>query len=293
VDRRSTAPPGPEESVGVALARLRKQRKLTGAQLGRLVGMSQPKISRLENGVGFPDPADVGRVARALGADESDALRLVELAEQSHNRMTDWRPLPTELAQRQRGIGEWEAEARAFRVFQPAVVVGLLQTSEYARAILGSFQGLISPGFDDAGRSVSEAVSARMRRQEILSDPARSFRFVMTESVLGNRLCPPEDMPAQIHRLREVGRQENVSIGIVPAEAAWSTPPFHGFLLLDDDIVSVDLFNTGLTSRGKADIRVYQQVFDDFEAAAVTEIDPILDKYQEIYLDLARAGLRR
>jgi len=291
VDRSAGASPGPDESVGATLARMRRERKLTGAQLGKLVGMSQPKISRLENGIGFPDPADVAQVARALGASESHAQRLSELAEQSHNRMTDWRPLPNELAQRQREVSEWELAARTFRVFQPAVVVGLLQTSGYARAVLSSFQDLISPGSDGAGRAVSEAVSQRLHRQEVLSDPARSFRFVMTETVLSNRLCPPEDMLAQIRRLREVARQENVSIGIVPAETSWPTPPFHGFLLLDDHTVSIDLFNTGITSRGKADVRVYQQVFDGFEARAVTEIDPILDKHQEIYLDLARAGL--
>ncbi|HEU4349951.1 MAG TPA: helix-turn-helix transcriptional regulator [Actinoplanes sp.] len=279
----------PDQPVGPVLARMRRARKLTGGQLGRLVGMSQPKISRLENGIGLPDPQDVRAVARALGADEALVNQLTDQAERSQNRMTDWRPVPVALAGRQRSIGQQEAEARAFRVFQPAVVVGLLQTSEYARSVLTSFQRLITEeGSGIPANAVPEAVSARVQRQEVLADRTKEFHFVMTEAVLSNRICPPEDMPAQIRRLRELSRQDNISIGIIPAETPLRQPPFHGFALLDDHLVSVDLFNTGLSSTGRADARLYRRVFDDFEAQAEWDIDPILDRYQNMYLDMSR-----
>ena len=278
-----------DEAVGSVLARLRRAKRLTGGQLGKLVGMSQPKISRLENGVGFPDPEDVGRVARALGADEALVLSLMELAERSHNRMTDWRPFPLALANRQRTVGGWESDVRTFRVFQPAVIVGLLQTSEYARAVLTSFQRMITPDADmSVGTAVPEAVSARMQRQEVLADKNRTFHFVMAETVLENRICPPEDMPAQIRRLRDVAAQSNVSVGIIPADVEWSIPPFHGFLLLDDSVVMIDLFNTGITTKGRADARIYRQVFDSYERLAETNIRPILDRHLKRYLDLAQ-----
>lgn len=284
---------GHDEAVGPVLARMRRAKKLTGGQLGKLVGMSQPKISRLENGVGFPDPDDVGRVARALGADEDQILHLMELAEHSHNRMTDWRPFPMALAKRQRGVGEWESDARTLRVFQPAIIAGLLQTSEYARAVLSSFQGLISPDADaSVGAAVPEAISARVQRQEIIADRSRIFHFVMAETVLMNRICAPEEMPAQIRRLRDVARQPNVSMSIIPVDASWTIPPIHGFLLLDDTTVSVDLFNTGITSGGKADARIYRQVFESYERLAATDIEPILDKYLHLYLDLAQPRTR-
>jgi hypothetical protein len=186
-------------------------------------------------------------------------------------------------------MGEREAKAQTIRVFQPAVVVGLLQTSEYARAILGSFHDLNSSDTDASlSVAVSEAVSARIQRQELLMDRGKTFHFLMAEAVLGNQMCPPEDMLAQIRRVRDVSRQENVTVGLIPAEAWWEIPPFHGFELLDDDIVTVDLFNTGLTSLGKADARLYQRVFDSFGRHAVTEIDPVLDRYVERYVQLSR-----
>jgi hypothetical protein len=169
------------------------------------------------------------------------------------------------------------------------VVAGLLQTSEYARGVLATIQRVATmAGFDGSAAAVPEAVSARVQRQEALADPTKSFHFVMSEAVLSNRTCPPQEMPAQIQRIREVAGQENVSVGFISAETMWTIPPYHGFVVIDDSLVIVDLINTGLTSRGRSDIRLYRQVFDSFEQHVDTDIDVLLDKYLDIYLDLSR-----
>ncbi|MFI5937215.1 Scr1 family TA system antitoxin-like transcriptional regulator [Actinoplanes sp. NPDC051494] len=46
----------------------------------------------------------------------------------------------------------------------------------------------------------------------------RQVRHGLAEASLANRVCPPEVMPAQIRRIREVARQGNVQLGIVPFE---------------------------------------------------------------------------
>jgi transcriptional regulator with XRE-family HTH domain len=276
------------ESVGKALYRLRKRAGLTGQQLGRAVKMSQAKISRIENGVGAVDPADVRRVAHELNASEEEVARLIELAESGHNRMADWRPTELGAAGRQHEFAQLEATTQELRVFQPAVVVGLLQTSEYARAILAPFTEVADSRTADSTVDVSEAVSARVRRHEVLADATKQFRFVMAETVLTNRLCRPADMLAQLDRIREVARQENVTVSIVPENARWPIPPYHGFELADDRAVLVDTFNTTLRSRGRADIRLYRDVFDALERSGTTDIDPIIDRHFDIYLELSR-----
>jgi transcriptional regulator with XRE-family HTH domain len=257
---------------------------MTGHELAGRVGMSQAKISRLENGIGIHAVGDVRRIAQQLDAPPDLIERLVELTERAGDQMTDWRPARGVVASMQREVEQLEAGTHTFRVFQPAVVVGLAQTNEYMRAVLGAAHGI---------RSVPEAVSVRVRRQEALSDPHREFRFVMTETVLRNRLCKPQYMPAQLQRLRDLAALPNVSLRLIPSDAELTIPPYHGFELLDDRIVIVDVFNTLVTTRGRSDIALYQEVFDRLERNATEDVDPILDRYLDHYLDLARSGRRQ
>src|SRR4051794_26800118 len=103
--------PNGDEPLGRTLARMRKAKRMTGADLAKLVGTNQPKISRLENDIGFPDQALVSEIARALGAGDVTVSRLVEMADLAHDRMTDWRPHPIALASRQQSLSQTEAEA--------------------------------------------------------------------------------------------------------------------------------------------------------------------------------------
>jgi transcriptional regulator with XRE-family HTH domain len=288
--------PGEHASpVGLVLKRMRREARLTGHQLASRVEMSQAKISRIENGVGHVKPEDVRSLAVALGATEDVVAQLVEQAEDAEqaeradNRMADWRPARGAVSTMQLEVGELEATTTEFRVFQPAVIVGLAQTSEYARAVLENVQSIRAKvGAGGTAAAVPEAVSARVQRQEVLADQNKRFYFVMTESVLINRFGRPEDMLAQVVRLRQVAKLPNVSFKIVPADAELPIPPYHGFEILDDRCVLVDIFNTTLTAWGQRDTTFYRQVFDLYDAKATTRIVPILDRHQELYLDRSR-----
>jgi len=281
----SGAPDGPEEPVGVVLARLRRARGLTGAVLAAMTGMSQPKISRIERGKGLPDPEDVGALARALGADEQTVAGLKERAERSHDQITDWRPASESLVVRQTNMARWESTAREVREFEPAVLPGLLQTSGYAKAVLRGFQRVQALDTDDfAEAAVLAAVSERIRRQEILADRAKTFWFVIAEAVLRNRICPPIEMLAQIGHLREISTQRNtVDIRVIPDDAPMIVPPLHGLMLIDDQMIVIDAFNTGLISRGRKDTETYRRVFDMFHDQAIA-IEPLLDRYELLYV---------
>lgn len=277
-----------DEPVGATLARMRRARGLTGAALAALVGMSQPKISRIEHSKGLPDPADIGIVARALGAGPREVARLMERAEHSRDGMTDWRPTSTDLASRQTTMGDWEGSARVIREFQPAVVPGLLQSSGYAEAILTGVQGVILDAADPEP-VVLAAVAERVSRQQLLADSGKSFCFLITESVLRNEICAPAEMLAQINRMRDVAaRQSNVEIGVVPDGVPLELPPMHGFAMLDESMVILDIFNTGILTRSRKDIESYRRVFDVFETHAVAPGD-FLDKYEAYYIDRLRA----
>jgi transcriptional regulator with XRE-family HTH domain len=282
-------PDDEDEPVGAVLARMRRTKRLTGAKLAAMVSMSQPKISRIERGKGLPDPRDVGTIARALGADKNHAQALMDRAERSHDRMTDWRPASASLTGRQKTITDWESAATVVRVFEPALVPGELQTSGYAKAVLQAFQHVAPLTADDLSESaLLAAVSARIKRQEVLADQSKSFQFILGETALKRRIYPPVEMLAQINHLREVTAQNaNVSITVVLDGAPVDVPLLHGFSLFDDKLVVVDLYNTGLISRSRRDAESYRRVFGALEEHA-TDIEPVLDKYQALYIEMLK-----
>lgn len=275
------------EPLGVAIARMRHEARLTGQQLGQMVKMSQTKISRIETGQASASPEDVARLARALGASREITDRLIAQAERAQNRMTDWRQATGAVGGIQSEVARIEAKAREFRIFQPNVIVGLAQTSEYARAVLSSID-VVYGHKHSQGRvtSVAEAVSARVRRQEVLMEPDRRFHFTMGESALSSRVAEPISMLAQVERLRQIADQENTSLRIIPADAVLPFPLIHGFELLDDSCVVVDAFNTSMMSRGHDDIASYRQVFDTLDEIATAKVGPLLEKYRRQYRNL-------
>jgi transcriptional regulator with XRE-family HTH domain len=266
------------EPIGIVLARLRRRAGLTGSQLGLRARMSQAKISRIETGSITPDPADVRDLATALRADKHEVQRLVDLAERAHEQMTDWRPSSPMLSPDQR-LAKLETEARIIRDFQPALIPELLQTSDYARAAY-----LHLPQSDMSEMAALTAASERIRRQKILADPAREFRFVLSEMVLRGSMFSPEEMLAQIQRIRRLAETDNVTISIVADESPTTLPPLHGFTILDDASVMVTVFNTVLASRGGGDVTLYRRLFDSLEASADADPGPILDTYLRRHL---------
>ncbi|MEU8658953.1 Scr1 family TA system antitoxin-like transcriptional regulator [Actinoplanes philippinensis] len=88
----------------------------------------------------------------------------------------------------------------------------------------------------------------------------------------------PEDMVSQIRRLREVAARDNVTVAIIPADAALTFPLSHSFELPDDTHVLIDLYTVSLTSEVVSDLQSYRHIFDTLTAAATTDITPFLDK---------------
>jgi transcriptional regulator with XRE-family HTH domain len=284
-DSPDLAASGIDQPIGNELARWRKQKKISGQLLGDRVGMSQAKISRLENGVSNPDPRDVRSIAEALELPPDEVERLVALADRPNDRFVDWHSTEPGLPERQQFLRQLEVSTREIRTFQPAVVVGLLQTSEYARALLTGYRTELDDDNTAASPlAVSEAVAARIQRSQVLYEPRRKFSFLMIEAALANRVCGPADMLAQIGRLREVSVLPNVDVRIIPQDADLPLPPAHGFEIMDDKVVFVDLFNTSLLSRDRRTVRHYQKVFDTLASVATSQIGGLLDKYQARYV---------
>ena len=274
--------------VGAELAELRRAARITGSELARRIGASQAKVSRIENGSLRPKPADVIAIGRALKAPDDVVRALVERVATEHRALERWRSAGPARALAQQDIGGLERHAAEIRSFQAAVPSGLLHVDSYARAVLADY----TRPLQDVTHvdSLPGAITARMRRQEVLEDRGKVFLFVLAETALLNRVARPAVMLDQVERIRDAAREPNVLIRVLRSDTELAYPPLHDFELLDHRVVIIDTMTTTVVSRDSADVNVYRKVFEYFWEQATPAIIPVLDSYTRLYAELARAA---
>lgn len=250
-------------ALGRRLRELRRAAGLSGRQLSEALSWSPSKVSKLENGRQTPSDDDLRAWARATASEtETDALlTALHTLEVQH---AEWqRLLRVGLRPRQQRHLEWDQQTRLFRVFEATVVPGLLHTAEYARARF--VEGARRLGLPD---DVDDAVALRLRRQEILYRPDKRFHFVLTEAALRFRLCAPEILIGQLDRLLALTQLPNVRLGIIAFDTPYSTSPWHGFWMYDDERVLVETFSAALDLRQPGEIALYAEAFEQLAAVA-------------------------
>ncbi|MEV5241849.1 helix-turn-helix transcriptional regulator [Streptomyces cinnamoneus] len=104
-----------------------------------------------------------------------------------------------------------ETEAIAVSSYEPLLIPGLLQTEDYARALM---RGHWPPADDE---TLEERVSTRLRRQERLTrKPTALFTYVIYEAALRTGVGGRTVMKAQLSRLLDAGKLRNVSLQVLP-----------------------------------------------------------------------------
>jgi transcriptional regulator with XRE-family HTH domain len=106
-----------------------------------------------------------------------------------------------------------ESRAEEVRSFDAFVVPGLLQTPEYARAVIGGGDPGASP------ERMERWIELRMARQGVLDERTPRLSMILDESVLRREVGSPEIMAAQLHRLAECAAMDRVEIRVLPFRA--------------------------------------------------------------------------
>jgi len=250
-------------ALGLRLRELRREAGLTGAELAASLSWPASKVSKLENGRQTPTDDDIRAWTETTGA-AAEAEALLASLHTVETQHAEWRRvLRTGLHAHQRELVDLEGKTKVLRAFEATVIPGLLQTAEYARACLGQAPPLFG-GADD----VDEGVRARLRRQEVLYRPDKRFHFVVTEAALRFRRCSDDAMLAQLERLVALTALRTVKLGIIGFDVRYEIGPWHGFWLLDDDLVTVETYSAELNLAQPQEIEVYRAVFDQLAAVA-------------------------
>ncbi|MFB8237425.1 helix-turn-helix domain-containing protein [Kitasatospora purpeofusca] len=251
-------------ALGLRLRELRTEGGLTGRQLAERLGWAQSKVSKLETGRQTATHDDLKAWAAGVGrpgATSELAARLKAFETQSRS----WR---RQLAAGHRPVQdaltvEYE-RSTVMRAWEGSMIVGMLQTADYARHIFNSYVDL-----HQSPRDVEEAVRARVRRQESLYRSGKQYRIVMWEAALRARLCPPAVMAAQLDRLSGVIGLDTVTLGIVPFEAQLRLPPANGFWIYDERLVIVEDWHAELWLEQAENVGLYTRVWETMTEAAV------------------------
>jgi transcriptional regulator with XRE-family HTH domain len=164
---------------------------------------------------------------------------------------------------------ELEKAATSLRSWQPMIVDGLLQTAEYARAVLRAARPY------DRDEAIDALVAARMDRQEILlrDDPPKIW-VVLDEAVLTRPIGEPGVMAAQLDRLITAARDPWITIQIMPT-AAGAHPGLLGPLVIagfdtSPDIAYLDTALTGQVVERSEDVRQVASLYDSIRAEALS-----------------------
>jgi transcriptional regulator with XRE-family HTH domain len=255
------------EALGQRLREIRRGAGITGRELARREGWHESKISKIEYGRIKPSDADLRAYCAHSGADDQlpdlhASLNNIDAAYLEHRRT-----LATGVKRVQQQSIKLEAEAKFIRNWQPQVVAGLLQTAEYAEAMLRwviDFYGI--PDDLDAG------VAKRMERQQVLYKRDHRFHFLIAEQSLHTTVGNDDVMIGQLDRLRTIIGMPRVTLGIVPLMAE-ARAVLENFVMFDNRMVKVEGATAELTITQPREISVYGRAFDILSRQSVTGND--------------------
>lgn len=217
--------------------------------------MSQSKLSKIETCQLLPSVDDVRKLCEVYAAPEPERAALVAAASEVREESQRARVvLPRAAGKLRQRLGRLESAATLLRDFQPGMVVDVLQTAAYARAIT-------TDGFDPADSSSEAAGSSSL-------PPAKSFVLIMTEGALRWQVSSPTVMFEQLDWIIEASRRPNVRVGVIPWTRAVEVFCSHAFRLYDSSAVVVETQPTPVPFTEQVDVTAYEELFAELEALA-------------------------
>ena len=265
--------------LGSHLRRLREARGITAEQAADAIRGSHSKISRLEHGrVGFKE-RDVADLLTFYGiVDGEERAALLNLAREA-NTPGWWHAysdvMPTWVEPH---VG-LEAAASIIRTYQIQFIPGLLQTKDYASALLRS--GYPNDGPDE----IERRSDLRISRQEVLHRPgAPQLWAVVDEGALRRPIGGSVVMREQLEHLIELAEHPTVTLQVLPFRIGAHSACGGPFTILRfaepdlSDVVYVEQLTTALYLDKPSDVDRYLNAMEQLclQAAPATETSKLL-----------------
>jgi transcriptional regulator with XRE-family HTH domain len=261
--------------LGSELRRLREAQSIKLEEVAERLGLAPSTLSRIETGKAPTRSAYLTSMLELYGVDDpTQKQMLTEMAREGH-RKGWWQVWEDVLPS---GFGIYvglEAEAASLRVYEALVVHGLLQTEEYARAVMTTVRRRQSP------EEIERLVKLRMQRQEALlkADPLELW-IILDEAVIRRSMGPPDLMRRQLEHLCETSLMPNVTLQVLEFSSGLH-PALNGpFVIIefperfDPDVVySEGVAGQAYVEERDREVRARVEAFDLLRATALPPAD--------------------
>jgi len=257
--------------VGAELRRLRDAAGVTTAQAADLLNCSPAKISRIENGIVSARVGDLRLLLDRYGdPDEEHRAYLERLARESNKRGW-WQDYGDTIPPYYADFIGLETDASYIKTWEPTIVPGLLQTPEYARAVMLANPAMISPA------KLENYISIRRERQARL-EQGTDVRLdaVIWEVALVTTVGSDEVQRGQLGRLLELMGRPNISVQVLPLEAGDKANMSGSFVMFSFgsersvSTVFVETLTSSQYLERDEELRGYTLVFDALRSAALS-----------------------
>lgn len=262
--------------LSAELRKLRESAGMTLEQVAERLEFSTAKLRFIESAQWIrPNIGDVRALLDVYGiSDGRQREELLTLAREGRQRGW-WQPYSRMLSDTYTTYIGLEAEASNLLTYQPLVVPGLLQTEQYARALMERGPDQI----DEA--SIGQRVTVRMERQRILTGPdPLAVWAVIDEAAIRRPIGGSEVIRDQLGRLAEAARMPSVTLQMIPfsigAHPGSGRGPFTILQFPDEadrDAAYVDNFAGELYIEEAAEVQRFQVAFRHLVGAALSPAD--------------------
>ncbi|MFF5637473.1 helix-turn-helix domain-containing protein [Streptomyces sp. NPDC012825] len=254
--------------LGQELRKLREAKNMTAEQVAERLLVSQSKISRLENGRRSISQRDVRDLCGVYEVeDERMVESLMQMAKDS--RQQGWwhafGDIPYSVY-----IG-LETDAESLRMYEPQIIPGLLQTHEYAEAVIAGALPESTPA------DIEKRVQVRTRRQERIRDEERPLRLwaVIDEGALHRIVGSRQLMVQQLEHLLEQSQLPHVTVQVMPFDMG-AHPGISGqYSILefpdtsDSSVVYIEGVTSDLYLEKTQDVGKYSVMYEHLRAQAL------------------------
>jgi transcriptional regulator with XRE-family HTH domain len=249
--------------LGSQLRNLRESRGISREDAGYTIRASGSKISRMELGrVSFKE-RDITDLLTLYGVDDpGERAALVDLARQA-NSPGWWHKYSDVLPDWFQVYVGLEEAASLIRVYELQFVPGLLQTTDYCRAV-------VELGQRGASREeIEHRVSLRMERQKLLSRPNPPHLWaIMDEAVLRRPIGGAEVMRGQLERLIMAAKEPHITLQVMPFRAGGHAAESGPFTLMRfpefdlPDVVYIEQLTSAVYLDKREDVERYTEVME-------------------------------